>query len=218
MILHETLHGYQNGHKLLASSAKLSDTAQHKMLILSDSSGNRLDPRFQTYVTGYPLESDGYYVFARTWYAPENKRPGCVWTHSLLVPTLGLIEPSLSLIALNGLFRRPSEPYNSYSMPIDFDPRETEPLLDKYAVSAAKADVLSWCLERVYSKRHACAFIIGENSLEFETLPLLMWDQQWPSLRSQFSFCTGVLGSRSNDGRRMDLEIITRAHRSAAEH
>ena len=31
----QTLHGYERGHKLLASSVKLSEKGQHEMLVLS---------------------------------------------------------------------------------------------------------------------------------------------------------------------------------------
>jgi hypothetical protein len=58
------------------------------------------------YLTGYPLTESGYYAFARTWPAPEMPRPGCVWTHTILIEFSDI--PSLqSAIGLLGLFRRP---------------------------------------------------------------------------------------------------------------
>ena len=38
------------------------------------------------YVTIYPLQNSEYYIISKTWYAGEMKRPGCVWTHSFLIP------------------------------------------------------------------------------------------------------------------------------------
>lgn len=84
--IHQTLHGYSQGHHLLASTIllKSSDDLQ-LMSLISDWVGfdNRYD-KHVSYLTAYPL-SEIYYVIAMTWYADEMPRPGCVWTHSLLV-------------------------------------------------------------------------------------------------------------------------------------
>ena len=83
--LHQTLHGYNCGHHLLASSIKLSDKSMRKMEKMSDLSGNIMIEGFEQYYTGYYLADENYYVVACTWYASEMNRPGCVWTHSLLI-------------------------------------------------------------------------------------------------------------------------------------
>ena len=79
----QTLHGYSNGHRLLQASSKLSEQDSKKMMTLSDLSGNEFINGFERYFTGYSL-NDERIVLACTWYAEEMKRPGCVWTHSLI--------------------------------------------------------------------------------------------------------------------------------------
>ena len=82
--INQALHGYSNGHRLLCASIKLNDNDVKKMTILSDLSGNEFVNGFEKYYTGYKL-CDGKIVLACTWYANEMSRPGCVWTHSLII-------------------------------------------------------------------------------------------------------------------------------------
>src|SRR4051812_5480513 len=84
-LVHQTLHGYSEGHRLLAASVALPDDAQHLMLRMSDLSGPQVIQGFEEYLTGYPVPSLSAYAFAKTWYADEMRRPGCVWTHTLLL-------------------------------------------------------------------------------------------------------------------------------------
>ena len=81
----QTLHGYNDGHRLIEGSLKLPQSDARTMLVLSDASGSGSRIPANGYITGYPLAESGKYVLARTWAAPEMSRPGCVWTHSLLI-------------------------------------------------------------------------------------------------------------------------------------
>lgn len=86
MKIEQVLHGYSNGHTLLRSSVKsltVNDAA--KMDVLSDWSGYQDDREDSSYITTYSLVDSPYYVVAKSWYAYEMGRPGCVWTHSLLI-------------------------------------------------------------------------------------------------------------------------------------
>src|SRR5258708_23317122 len=83
--LNQTLHGYDGGHTLLASSESLAHVTDSALFVLSDLSGDQIVPGFEEYITGYPLQEMGAYAFAKTWYAPEMERPGCVWTHTLII-------------------------------------------------------------------------------------------------------------------------------------
>ncbi len=104
--LHQLLHGYDGGHKLLAASRELPPTVARKILVQSDLSGSIPPKAFETYLTGYPLREISAYAFARTWYAPEMPRPGCVWTHTLLIEADDVaMIPSLS--SLLKYFTRP---------------------------------------------------------------------------------------------------------------
>src|SRR5579872_1415199 len=82
---HQTLHGYGDGHQLLASSIDLPTAQSSALLVMSDLSGPGFRRGYESYLTGYPLGGAGVYCIARTWFAPELSRPGCVWTHSILL-------------------------------------------------------------------------------------------------------------------------------------
>ena len=58
IIIHQTLHGYSNGHHLLESSVLLSDDSKRKMDILSDLSGTDAIDGFDFYYSGYLLENE----------------------------------------------------------------------------------------------------------------------------------------------------------------
>src|SRR5216684_1769538 len=105
--VHQFLHGYSDGHRLVEGSVKLPSDLARLMLKMSDLSGSSVVSGFERYITGYPLESINAYALAMTWYAPEMLRPGCVWTHTLAFPAqrLGTI---CSLVWLTKLFKRPT--------------------------------------------------------------------------------------------------------------
>src|SRR3954463_7223741 len=105
MRIEQNLHGYADGHRLLAGSVALSRQAKYLTLGLSDMSGRSMVPGFEEYLTGYPLSDGTYYAFARTWYALEMERPGCVWTHTLLIGAKDL-GGVMELGSLRRLFRR----------------------------------------------------------------------------------------------------------------
>lgn len=104
----QTLHGYANGHQLLAASCNLDMGDKKKMDELSDSSGIEDEKLFVNYYTGYPIANGEKYVIAKTWYAYEIKRPGCVWTHSIILATAD-INIHMDLNHLLSAFKRPGE-------------------------------------------------------------------------------------------------------------
>jgi hypothetical protein len=108
----QILCGYDNGHRVLSTSLKKPLIQQKDVEILSDASGNG---KFNNYISCFPLVEDGYYVFSKTWYAEEMKRPGCVWTHMLLI-RFEDIDCNMGYINLQSLFCRPNigNDYNEY--------------------------------------------------------------------------------------------------------
>ena len=84
--VHQLLHGYKNGHELLAGSVKLAQSDAELVARLSDLSGTlQNDIHFYPYLSVYPLPSENYYAIARTWLDNDAPRSGCVLTHTLLV-------------------------------------------------------------------------------------------------------------------------------------
>jgi len=107
LTIDHALHGYADGHRLLACSTKLSRESQRTALVLSDVSGPTMTPGFETHFTGYPLPDDRLFALGKTWHAPEMARVGCVWTHTLLLSNAA-IEVVQDVFGLLDLFQQPS--------------------------------------------------------------------------------------------------------------
>jgi len=188
--LHQALHGYGDEHQLLSSSIRLTREQQWQMLVMSDLSGPAFRAGFESYLTGYPLAGGGLYCFARTWYAPELPRPGCVWTHTILISDTDVARIS-DFRSILPHFRRPSstKDVDSYGGPI-------------YENSSAQlphdfdGEVCSALLYLLYWSASGTVAITSNSSRPYEELVLAVFSQQWPRLRRNFSFCTGALAIR----------------------
>ena len=132
MIIHQSLHGYKNGHHKLVSSLSLSTESENKMLLFSDWSeyDGGVDGDM-SYLTCYPLNDKSYYVVAKTWYAQESERPGSVWTHSLII-SLDELGDELNFAMLESYFHRPDDSKYDYSLPIEVSAKD---ILSKRDVS-----------------------------------------------------------------------------------
>ena len=130
-LIHQALHGYRSGHQLLASSASFSISERELMDAMSDGAGINDENCPQGYLTGYALPENGKYVLAKTWYADEMERPGCVWTHSLI---FDIADISCMRFAseIMQLFHRPQKgQFDGYTVPIILREMPTELDLDK---------------------------------------------------------------------------------------
>jgi len=198
----QTLHGYQNGHQLLMSSSPLSSDAKKTLLVQSDLSGSNIDDSFKVYISGYPLAT--HYAFSKTWYADEMRRPGCVWTHTLLISfsDLGKI-PDLDQLLV--YFNRPiKDEYTMYSLPISIEKDElknSNSIFDDFLTALPLFDAL-------YNYPERTIINPSYSSLEFEKMVVQIWSNQWPRLRRNFSFCTGALNLKVLDGVEFDLQIV----------
>jgi len=213
--INQTLHGYQNGHQLLASSTELSLVEKKLLLFQSDLSGSNIDEGFDNYLTGYPISEVGLYAFAKTWYAKEMKRPGCVWTHTLLIKfsDLGKI-PDFNL--LEYLFHRPTlNDYNIFSNKFDIS-------AEKLIAEASTEDIklnepVKGMLEALYIETDKAAIVPAKNSEEYKKDVLDIWSDQWPRLRRSFTFCTGALSIRMLEDKNYDFQIVPQKNLSTIE-
>jgi len=205
--IHQAVHGYRDGHRLLSSSTPLGSDAARAMLVLSDMSGPSMQPGFDEYLTGYSLAGTDYFVFAKTWYAPEMQRPGCVWTHSLLVPRPQVA--SMSAARLMGSFRRPQGDgvEAAATSPVVID--EEVPIggtgdgfVDKGLAARMIGAVLG---------QSRPVIVVADTAAQFEAVFLRLWEELWPAERTRFSFCTGALMPRANAGALLDLQAVPRA-------
>ena len=120
VVVEQTLHGYGDGHELLASSSKLPREVRRILLTMSDLSGHGFVEGFDGYLTGYSLPAVGKYALGRTWFAPEMSRPGCVWTHTVLID-FDDIQRLHALRCIADHFRRPTSPKGTrkYESPLE---------------------------------------------------------------------------------------------------
>jgi hypothetical protein len=184
-VVNQALFGYDDGHRLLVSSTKLSLPAISDLLPLSDLVSGFDLSRHMGYWTGLPLTELRLYALLKTWPAPEMPRPGCVWTHALFIDfdSLALID---DLGSVARLARRPSREFgtDAYSRPLklsvhsdaDFLGLETEP-----------AHLLA-LVRAVYSPKPP--YKVAAELGELDNAVFALWSQQWPRLRQMFTFRT----------------------------
>ncbi|UKT65092.1 hypothetical protein [Pedobacter mucosus] len=202
--LQQTLHGYQNGHQVLASSIPIGEEGNKVLLFQSDLSGTLINANFESYITGYPLASESLYAFARTWYASEMRRPGCVWTQTLLIryPDLGKIP---DLLALVKLFERPIvNEYDKYNSEIEV---EFNSLL-RSSENISNREINNSIYQILYENSGVPIIIPASSPNEYENEIINLWSNQWPRLRRNFFFCSGALNLKSLNNRLFDLQII----------
>lgn len=173
------------------------------MLVLSDLSGDDMTRGFREYFTGYPLEDTNFFALAKTWYAGEMRRPGCVWTHTILIPREQL-EALPSLSGVTRLFRRPTEPDGiNYDRAIIHECVSEVDHLDERQQALA-TEVLAELL----SSATTPVLIAAPDTEAHESLVLNLWRQMPPGLMGNFLFSTGSLDFRTWEGRPFDLQII----------
>jgi hypothetical protein len=183
--LSQTLHGYRDGHRLLATGGDVDRAELGLLDRLTDLSGYLPEGvTFDAYHTGYPCGR--YYAFASTWLDRLAQRGGAVVTHTLLVP----IE-SLSAMndpwALCRLHRQPMaagdagsfEPYRSV---IEVPP----------AVTAGECEMPSDDCLAIFFGQPDRPIIRVSDAPPSETVRRL-WAMLWPAARVKFSFCTLAL-------------------------
>lgn len=202
MTVHQALWGYSNGHHLLAASVTLSTSSRKMLETLTDLSGPDAPNAFDGYLTGCFLPSDGYYALSKTWFAPEMERPGCVWTHTLL---LGTGEAAhWNGLDLDSLFCRPRQGKVNlqahYSIPLSSNTVPSSLSLQ------AESDAL---VLFSYLIRHPEPFLMSTSDVKrwnaaLEALLILAG----PRFSQDISFCTGSFSNRKLGGQPLTLQIV----------
>lgn len=205
MVIDQCLFGYEDGHRLLASSMQLGDELS-ELTELSDLAPGVVFSGSDGYWTGVPAPKIGRYALMRTWTAPEMSRPGCVWTHVLLLEP-SILENVPDLSALVRLFNRPNGLYeqSQYREQLTFD-FELYSSSQFIRSSFDSSRVLRDLLVTLYSTGQ---FNVSVLAPEEADAPLFaLWSQQWPRLRRNFRFQTAVSrGQRSPSVGRFDIYL-----------
>lgn len=213
MRIEQLLHGYDNGHRLLAGSVLLKNPAdQDAVATLSDWSEYAVSgDNDSTYITAYPLLESQYYVIARTWYASEMKRPGCVWTHSLLIPfgELNKIDDYRRLLTL---FNRPTVEGNLdlFSRTIEYENKnisssEYEP------VSIDRDIALSILYSFIKREAEPVFFSASNNYKSIESILLSTMNVLPASILIETSWCSGTAYMRKLFGKPLICQFLPRS-------
>jgi hypothetical protein len=191
LVVNQVLHGYRDGHRLLAKSTSLDPDAVRRVDRLSDASGQQPVPDNDGYITGYPLPN-GEYALAKTWYDLSALRPNAVWTHTLILGKAALAIPGIPRLA--SALRRPTpNEIEQYREPLLVETQE----LAELPLAGAGHSIALGILRDLYGPKVGVA--VGElKGLEDRNqMVLAIWAQQWPRLRRGFAFCAGALEPRS---------------------
>ena len=208
--IHQVLHGYKDGHVELASSIKLPPAARRQLATLSDLSGFGKTKGFDEYITGYPIEGAPYYAIAKTWYANEMPRPGCVWTHTLLIST-EVQEPGSLLDKLPGLFSRPNNEsdYGNYEVRIKhLKSMEHSGSKNVYFTNSKDETFKKIIFADLFNREEKPVILLATDSNVFESLILKIWDSIWPNLKYEFTFCTGAISPRLLNNNLFNLQAV----------
>lgn len=202
IVVHQAVYGYRDGHRLLASSLRLPPEAARLLLVLSDRSGPNLPPEFDGYLTGIPLPDAPFYALCRTYEAPELSRPGCVYTHALLIQWADLSRLT-DLRVLTDLLKRPRGELR--------EDGELEPI----PVEPSTAPAIAWpstaaavLLRALYDEAEPALVLTAVSRQEWEPLLIAAWSQMWPRLRRQFRFSTGTMSFRGLVRRGFDVHVV----------
>lgn len=203
ILIHQALHGYNDGHRLIASSFPLDASDARVMLVMSDLSGPGVKAPPEGYLTGYPLDKSGKYVLARTWAAPEMPRPGCVWTHSLIIENADLAR-LISAQALLDAFARPvgADVRSHYSVLISLSPQSK-------SVGIKRTERAEFLLQALYTFPTQQVVVEAGEPVNDYQVATAIWMQQWPRLRRSFGFCTLSGIDRSGKGVVLDLQFVS---------
>ena len=216
MKIEQLLHGYDNGHRLLAGSVLLKNNAEmDAVATLSDwSEYVAPDGGESSYVTAYPLQESGYYVIAKTWYADEMKRPGCVWTHSLLIPFEALDNLD-DFKRLTALLKRPSldGSLDEYSRTIMYENKNYS--ADDYKpVSLDRKTVASVLYAFLNGGKDTVVFEPQKDNEALEETILAVMNALPRQMLQRVSWCTGTAYIRKLNGEPLTCQFVSRASNS----
>ena len=217
MKIEQLLHGYDNGHRLLAGSVLLKNNIEMDAVATLSDWSEYVAPGGgeSSYVTAYPLLESGYYVVAKTWYADEMKRPGCVWTHSLLIP-FDVLNHLDDFKRLTELFKRPSldGSLDEYSRTIEYDNKN-------YSADDYKSVSIDRKIEALFLQ----AFLnIGSEPVIFEALKdnkvvedafLAVMNTLPQQILQKISWCSGTAYVRKLKGEPLTCQFVSRANNSS---
>ncbi|MFN3171238.1 MAG: hypothetical protein ACE37E_11155 [Hyphomicrobiales bacterium] len=197
----QALFGYSEGHRQLASSVSLPSKDVYELSMRSDLTPGASLSETKSYISGFQLPETRLYALIKTWPAPEMPRPGCVWSHVLLL-SRSFLTKQVNLGVLEDLFRRPEGRADvaSYNLTLKVRRMAKSPTSSREYV----ADIIS----SYY--RNEPVLLNNTPDEAFERAMFDVWSQQWPRLRSEFSFRT-VQSSDSVRDKGLTIKVSSNA-------
>lgn len=212
IILNQCLFGYENGHRLLASSVRLPEEAASFLLLHSDLAPGLTRHASTGYLTGLPLPAARAYALMRTWPAPEMSRPGCVWTHAVLIPFSEMARFSDMSVLLSVLSRPTTSRLAEYEKQLTLVHADTPTRPEVEVLFGEAVEVIR---SQYAPKANGNLRMLATRKLE--DLVMALWSQQWPRLRRSFSFnCAEVRRESRSTQFRFDLQVVEDVVRSVA--
>jgi len=212
MKLDHCLFGYDDGHRLLASSLPLQSESS-LLTELSDLAPGTVFGHSEGYWTGIPVPDIRRYALMRTWPAPEMSRPGCVWTHALLIEP-ALLESIEDLSVLQGLFIRPNKLADT-----DYYREQLSVDTERFAKITTSIDgpIARELIAALYGEGGRAVEVTSPGELDAHLFAV--WSQQWPRLRRNFRFQTAASrAGRSAGNIRFDITVTLKQSHNATAH
>lgn len=201
--IEQTLHGYENGHQLLAASIQLPEHSRRIMDELSDLAGRSVDDEKYEYYSGYPILGGGMYVIAKTWHADEMSRPGCVWTHSFIISIedMGKIKNPADILRL---FARPKEnDYVSYSKTLVLNENQRE---DAFQWDEMR---LWYIVNAVFGSGRNTLVVLDDLADNYIMELLLSVFLMLPEVLKRFTFSTLSYMNRMYDSKEFSFQMVS---------
>lgn len=189
MIIHQALHGYNQGHNLLSSSVNLPFEDEDYMKVQSDWTeyvNNGEDD--SSYIKTYPLPLSRCYVIAKSWYAFEMSRPGCVWTHSLII-NLEDIDIKFDFRSLYGLFKRPTDGFTGYDKPIEVNCPDSD--VENVLSSSFSEKSLAYLYHGLLTPQY-CTYLVEDKSCTYQYLLLSLLEYLPIDVVKKTKMCSGI--------------------------
>ena len=200
MLVDQFLHGYSNGHRLLAASRQPDDATASVLLAHSDAPAL---PKGRV-IASLPLPKIRSWALTAVWAATDAPRPGSVWSHTLLLgeEALGELRGAGGLLSAFAIPNGPDD-YARYSRPIDVPDRPA-------MAPGVDGDLVRAILLASYGWPERPTAVLTEDLDDAVVILLAVWQRQWPALRQSFSFRTR---QRLSEEPRSGVEVARRPAR-----
>lgn len=188
MKVHQALHGYNQGHNLLYSSINLPYEDEDYMKKQSDWTEYVDDDEDSSYVKAYVLPQSHLYVVSKSWYAYEMSRPGCVWTHSLII-NLDDITIDFDFRSLLNYFSRPKDKMDSYDEILDIVSSEKD--IAPHALDSFTLNEIAYLYFSLLTNKRS-TFQIEEKSYTYQYLLLSLLQFLPLDVVADSNLCSGT--------------------------